>query len=98
MSTAPEPEFDLEKLFLPAWAQDSPQVNRYADFAGEDRAERKYDDRQAAAARRAATNPADQSPGADVPEARHAGTAAPKRAGRKSRRQNRKPSRRRPCR
>ena len=45
MSNAPEPEFDLEKLFLPAWAQDSSQVNRYADFAGEDRAERKYDDR-----------------------------------------------------
>ena len=35
MSTAPEPDFDLEKLFLPAWAQASPQVNRYANFAGE---------------------------------------------------------------
>jgi hypothetical protein len=45
MSTASEPEFDLEKLFLPAWAQDSSQVNRYADFAGEARAERKFDDR-----------------------------------------------------
>jgi hypothetical protein len=45
MSNAPEPEFDLEKLFLPAWAQDSSQVNRYADFAGEERAERRSDDR-----------------------------------------------------
>jgi hypothetical protein len=45
MSDAPEPELDLEKLFLPAWAQDSSQVNRYADFAGEDRAERRSDDR-----------------------------------------------------
>jgi hypothetical protein len=45
MSAAPESEFDLEKLFLPAWAQDSSQVNRYADFAGEDRAARKFDDR-----------------------------------------------------
>jgi len=45
MSTAPESEFDLEKLFLPAWAQESPQANRYADFAGEERAERKFDDR-----------------------------------------------------
>jgi len=45
MSNASEPEFDLEKLFLPAWAQDSPQVNRYADFAGEDRAVRRSDDR-----------------------------------------------------
>ena len=46
MSTAPEPDFDLEKLFLPAWAQDSPQANRYANFAGEERSERKHDDRQ----------------------------------------------------
>jgi len=45
MSTAPEPDFDLEKLFLPAWAQDSPQVNRYADFAGEERSGRRSDDR-----------------------------------------------------
>ena len=46
MSTAPEPDFDLEKLFLPAWAQDPPQVNRYANFAGDDRADRRPDDRQ----------------------------------------------------
>jgi hypothetical protein len=46
MSTAPEPEFDLEKLFLPSWAQDAPQVNRYANFAGEDRGDRKPDDRK----------------------------------------------------
>jgi hypothetical protein len=45
MSNAPEPDLDLEKLFLPAWAQDSSQVNRYADFKGDDRAERKFDDR-----------------------------------------------------
>jgi len=35
-----EPDFDLEKLFLPAWAQDAPQTNRYANFAGEERSER----------------------------------------------------------
>jgi hypothetical protein len=45
MSTTPESELDLEKLFLPAWAQDSPGVNRYANFAGEERRERKFDDR-----------------------------------------------------
>src|ERR1700733_10773206 len=46
MSMPPEPEFDLEKLFLPAWAQqDAPQANRYANFAGDDRADRKHDDR-----------------------------------------------------
>jgi hypothetical protein len=37
---------DLEKLFLPAWAQDSSKVNRYADFAGDDRRERSFDDRR----------------------------------------------------
>ncbi len=46
MNTAPESDFDLEKLFLPAWAQASPQVNRYADFAGEDRPPRSFDDRK----------------------------------------------------
>lgn len=35
MSTTPEAEFDLEKLFLPAWAKESPQHNRYAKFEGE---------------------------------------------------------------
>ncbi len=46
MSTTPESELDLEKLFLPAWAQDAPGVNRYANFAGEERRERTFDDRQ----------------------------------------------------
>ena len=45
MSTTPEVEFDLEKLFLPAWAQESPTVNRYAGHSGEDRPQRKFDDR-----------------------------------------------------
>lgn len=35
MSTTPEAEFDLEQLFLPAWAKESPQNNRYAKFEGE---------------------------------------------------------------
>ncbi len=48
MSTSPEADFDLEKLFLPAWAQESPTVNRYAKYAGDDRPhdrDRKFDDR-----------------------------------------------------
>lgn len=45
MSTSPESDFDLEKLFLPAWAQESPSVNRYAGHSGEDRPERRSDDR-----------------------------------------------------
>ncbi len=46
MSTSSESELDLEKLFLPAWAQDSPKVNRYANFAGDDRRERPFDERK----------------------------------------------------
>ncbi|MDB6016555.1 MAG: hypothetical protein JWR19_1044 [Pedosphaera sp.] len=48
MSTSPEQDFDLEKLFLPAWAQESPTVNRYAKYAGDDRPNRdsKFDDRR----------------------------------------------------
>jgi hypothetical protein len=35
MSTLPEADLDLEKLFLPAWAKESPQHNRFAKFEGE---------------------------------------------------------------
>jgi hypothetical protein len=45
-STPPESEFDLEKLFLPAWAQGPPAVNKYASFAGDDRPPREHGDRQ----------------------------------------------------
>jgi len=48
MSTSPESEFDLEKLFLPAWAQEPSNVNKYAKFKGDDRPERKFDDRPGA--------------------------------------------------
>ena len=37
MSISPESEFDLDKLFLPKWAQESPNVNKYAKHAGDDR-------------------------------------------------------------
>ncbi|MDB6124157.1 MAG: hypothetical protein JWQ71_3150 [Pedosphaera sp.] len=46
MSTSPETDFDLEKLFLPAWAQESPSVNRYAKHPGDDRPDRRFDDRR----------------------------------------------------
>jgi hypothetical protein len=45
-STPPESEFDLEKLFLPAWAQGPPSVNKYAGFAGDDRPPREHGERQ----------------------------------------------------
>ena len=35
MSSISDVEIDLEKLFLPAWAQESPSANRYAKFVGE---------------------------------------------------------------
>src|SRR5208337_846004 len=35
MSTISEVDIDLEKLFLPAWAQEAPSANRYAKFVGE---------------------------------------------------------------
>jgi hypothetical protein len=35
MSTAPDNEFDLEKLFLPAWAQEAPSSAKYAKYEGE---------------------------------------------------------------
>src|SRR5262252_501570 len=36
MSTLPDNEFDLEKLFLPAWAQEEPSSAKYAKYEGRD--------------------------------------------------------------
>ncbi len=49
MSNTPEPELDLDLHFLPAWAQQSPAVNRFADFEGEPegRFDRRRPDRDA---------------------------------------------------
>src|ERR1051325_1603914 len=46
MSTSPEADFDLEKLFLPAWAKESPQHNRYAKYEGAPERERRDDRRR----------------------------------------------------
>jgi hypothetical protein len=45
MSNIPEMDLDLEKLFLPAWAQESAPSNRYAHHpgGGEERTDRKRD-------------------------------------------------------
>src|SRR5579862_17865 len=46
MSTLPDNEFDLEKLFLPAWAQDEPSATKYAKYEGrEERPEGRGDRR-----------------------------------------------------
>lgn len=42
MSTLPDNELDLEKLFLPAWAQEPPSAKHYATYeGGEDKPERR---------------------------------------------------------
>src|SRR5580765_8004503 len=43
MSTVPDNEFDLEKLFLPAWAQEPASVKQYSQYEG--REERSFDRR-----------------------------------------------------
>jgi hypothetical protein len=46
MSTLPDNEFDLEKLFLPAWAQEEPSSAKYAKYEGrEERPEGRGDRR-----------------------------------------------------
>lgn len=45
MNTLPENEFDLEKLFQPAWAQGTAPTKNYSNFAGDDRPARSFDDR-----------------------------------------------------
>src|SRR6266478_4976762 len=48
MSAAPDNELDLEKLFLPAWAQEPASAAKYAKYEGGDREERpgRRDDRR----------------------------------------------------
>jgi len=48
MSSISDVEIDLEKLFLPAWAQEPASANRYAKFAGEppDHEDRKREGRR----------------------------------------------------
>jgi hypothetical protein len=48
MSSIPDIDLDLEKLFLPAWAQEKPSANRYEKFAGEPagRDDRKHEGRR----------------------------------------------------
>jgi len=45
MSTLPDNALDLEKLFLPAWAQESATPKSYAHFEGGDERPRRGDDR-----------------------------------------------------
>jgi hypothetical protein len=46
MSTLPDNELDLEKLFLPAWAQDEPSAVKYAKYEGRDDRPDRFGDRR----------------------------------------------------
>src|ERR1017187_9339139 len=46
MSTLPENELDLEKLFLPAWAQEPSSAKNYAQYAGADTRPDRGDERR----------------------------------------------------
>lgn len=61
MSTLPDNVLDLEKLFLPSWAQEPASVNRYAKFAGEERRDDRRDDRRGRRGRPQRSNPNAQS-------------------------------------
>lgn len=66
MSTPPENELDLEKLFLPAWAQEPASANLYAKYEGrEERPERGRDERRGP--RRDRRGPPGERRGSDRP-------------------------------
>ena len=80
MSTLPDNELDLEKLFLPAWAQEEPSAAKYAKYEGEpERFERRSDRRGPRPPRREGQprgrRPGERSPGpgSDRGERRPAG-------------------------
>ncbi len=52
MSNAPENEFDLEKLFLPAWAQEPASAKSYAKYQGEEQEPQRRQERHGQRARR----------------------------------------------
>jgi hypothetical protein len=65
MSTLPDNEFDLEKLFLPAWAQQESSANKYAKYEGEEeRSDRRGDRRGPRPPRRDGGPRRDGAPGA----------------------------------
>ena len=87
MSTSPEADFDLEKLFLPAWAKESPQHNRYAKFEGEpERRDDRRGDRRDGPSRRPSFGSArgPSSPGGPRGPGRGDGSRPPGSGGRPS--------------
>lgn len=94
MSTSPDNELDLDKLFLPAWAQESSSASKYAKYEGEvERSDRRSDRRgprpprrDGAAPRRDGNRPTGERrgpPGADRRSDGFAGGGRPQRGGRR---------------
>ena len=77
MSTTTENEFDLEKLFLPAWAQGTAPAKNYSNFAGDTRPARD-DDRRGGGGRRPG-GPRRDGPGGGAPRGERPG--GPRREG-----------------
>jgi hypothetical protein len=80
MSTLPENELDLEKLFLPAWAQEEPSSTKYAKYEGEEQKPDRRGERRgprpprregAPPARREGNRPRGERRGPPGPEGRH---------------------------
>src|SRR6266481_3297721 len=76
MSTPPENELDLEKLFLPAWAQEPASANLYAKYeGGDERRERGRDDHRGP--RRDRRGPPGERRGGDRPRRPEGGERRP---------------------
>lgn len=84
MSTTPEADFDLEQVFLPAWAKESPKANRFENFRGEperDR-DRRSDRRDRPPRRPQGDRPSGKPPFAGRPGQPPRGPRPPRRDGR----------------
>jgi hypothetical protein len=84
MSTSPEADFDLEQVFLPAWAKESPKANRFENFRGEperDR-DRRSDRRDRPPRRPQGDRPSGKPPFAGRPGQPPRGPRPPRRDGR----------------
>lgn len=78
MSTLPDNEFDLEKLFLPAWAQEEPSSSKYAKYEGRQERTEERRDRRGAGPRRREGPPGGRREGQRPPQD-HRGPAGARR-------------------
>lgn len=79
MSTLPDNEFDLEKLFLPAWAQEEPSSAKYAKYEGQAERTEERRDRRGGAPRRREGPPGGRREGRRPPQERRDGERPPHR-------------------